>query len=95
MVDCAVLYMVIEHFRPGSAPAIYARVRERGRQLPAGLEYLDSWVDLNYSRCFQVMRTDDPALLDQWMRAWNDLVDFEVVPVRTSSEAATSAAGGS
>ena len=89
------LYMVIEHFRPGAVPAIYARVGERGRMLPAGLEYLNSWVDLDYSRCYQVMRTDDPALLDQWMRAWNDLVEFEVVPVRSSAEAASSIASGS
>ena len=89
------LYMVIEHFRPGAVPAIHARVGERGRMLPAGLEYLNSWVDLDYSRCYQVMRTDDPALLDQWIRAWNDLVDFEVVPVRSSAEAASSIASGS
>lgn len=89
-----VLYMVIEHFRPGAAPAIYARTRERGRQLPAGLEYLDSWVDLAYARCFQIMRAEDPTLLDVWMGAWSDLVDFEVVPVRTSAEAAKAIAAG-
>jgi len=88
------LYMVIEHFKPGAAPAVYARVRDRGRQLPMGLEYLDSWVDMSYSRCFQVMRTEDPALLDAWMRAWTDLVDFEVVPVRTSAEADRAIAHG-
>jgi hypothetical protein len=82
------LYMVIEHFKPGAAAAVYARARERGRQLPAGLEYLDSWVDMSYSRCFQLMRTGDPALLDVWMRAWNDLVDFEIIPVCRSAEAA-------
>ena len=88
------LYMIIEHFRPGAAPAIYARVGERGRQLPAGLEYLASWVDLDYARCFQVMRTDDRSRLDGWMSAWSDLVDFEVVPVRTSAEAASGIARG-
>lgn len=84
----AVLYMIIEQFPPGAAPAIYRRARERGRQLPDGLAYLDSWVDLDYSRCFQLMRTEDPALLELWMQRWNDLVRFEVVAVRTSAEAA-------
>ena len=82
------LYMVIEHFKPGAAPDIYRRARERGRQIPPGLEYVESWVDLEYSRCFQLMRTDDVALFDVWIRAWSDLVRFEVVPVRTSAEAA-------
>jgi hypothetical protein len=82
------LYMVVEHFNPGAAPEIYRRVRDRGRQLPAGLEYVDSWVDLDYARCFQLMRSDDPSLFDVWLAAWRDLGHFEVVPVRTSAEAA-------
>jgi hypothetical protein len=87
------LYMVVERFRPGAAEAIYRRVRERGRQIPAGLEYVDSWVDLAFSRCFQLMRTEEPALFEPWMRAWGDLVDFEIVPVRTSAEAARASVG--
>jgi hypothetical protein len=82
------LYMVVERFKPGAAPEIYRRARERGRQLPPGLEYVDSWVDVTFQRCFQLMRTEEPALFDKWIAAWCDLVDFEVVPVRTSSEAA-------
>jgi hypothetical protein len=82
------LYMVIEHFNDGAAPAIYERAREKGRQLPPGLEYVDSWVDLDYARCFQVMRTDDRATIDRWIVAWRDLARFEVIPVRTSVEAA-------
>jgi hypothetical protein len=82
------LYMVIEHFHRGAAPEIYRRVRDRGRQLPDGLEYVDSWVDLDYARCFQLMRTEDPSLFDAWWAAWRDLGEFEVVPVRTSAEAA-------
>ena len=34
------------------------------------------------------MDCDDRALLDEWMARWVDLVEFEVVPVVTSSEAA-------
>jgi hypothetical protein len=82
------LYMVIEHFAQGRAPDIYRRARERGRQLPAGLDYIDSWVDVEYRRCFQLMRTDDPQLLEQWIAHWQDLIQFEVVPVRPSREAA-------
>lgn len=48
----------------GAAVDIYRRVHDRGRQLPSSLEYVDSWVDLNYFRCFQLMRTDDQALFD-------------------------------
>ena len=80
--------MVIEHFDPGAAPEIYRRARERGRQLPPGLEYVDSWVDLDYRRCFQLMRSDEPGLFDAWIEKWRDLARFEVIPVRTSAEAA-------
>ena len=83
------LYMVIEKFKLGAAPEIYQRARERGRMLPAGLEYVSSWVDLDYTTCFQLMRTDDPALFAVWTQAWQDLVEFEIVAVRSSAEAAT------
>lgn len=82
------LYMVIEHFRPGSAPEVYRRFRERGRMAPEGLRYVASWVDMDYKRCFQVMEADDEALFNEWTANWSDLVDFEIVPVRTSAEAA-------
>ena len=89
------LYMVIEYFNAGAAPEIYRRARTRGRQLPPGLEYVDSWVDLEYSRCFQLMRTDDESLFEAWIAAWSDLVRFEVIPVRTSQDAANRIAAGS
>ena len=82
------LYMVIEHFRPGQAPEVYRRFRERGRMAPDGVRYVSSWVDLDFQRCFQVMEAEHEALLEQWMDHWRDLVDFEIVRVRTSAEAA-------
>jgi hypothetical protein len=82
------LYMVIEYFNAGAAVDIYRRARDQGRQLPPGLEYVDSWVDLDYGRCFQLMRTDDYTLFEVWIAMWSDLGRFEVVPVRTSAEAA-------
>lgn len=82
------LYMVVERYKPGCADEIYRRFQAHGRQLPPGLEYLDSWVESDRSRCFQLMRTDDPALFAPWLAAWSDLVDFEVVPVMSSAEAA-------
>jgi hypothetical protein len=85
--------MVIESFRHGAGP-VYARARERGRMLPDGLVYLDSWVDAEQlDRCFQLMETDNPDLFDEWIARWSDLVEFEVVPVVGSSEAASRAAG--
>lgn len=81
------LYMVVESFKPGAAPEIYRRAREVGRQMPPGLEYVDSWVDLAFSKCFQLMRTHDVKLFDLWIAKWSDLTAFEVIPVRTSAEA--------
>lgn len=81
------LYMVIEHLP--DPHAVYARFRDKGRQAPAGLEYVDSWVDLSGTRCFQLMRCEDAKLLLEWVAAWQDLGTFEVVPVVTSKAAAS------
>jgi len=81
------LYMVVEHFR-GHEREIYRRFRERGRQMPDGLTYVSSWVQEDFARCFQLMQTEDRALLDEWISHWKDLADFEVQVVVTSAEAA-------
>ncbi len=81
------LFMIIEHFRNDDPKSVYERFRQRGRLAPEGLAYINSWVTPDLARCFQVMECDDRALLDQWMAAWDDLVDFEVIPVITSAEA--------
>ena len=57
-----------------------------------GLRYVSSWVDTGFRRCFQVMECQDRALLDQWMAQWNDLIDFEVVTVISSPDAAAAIA---
>jgi hypothetical protein len=88
-----VRYMVIETFKQGPAP-VYARAVERGRLLPPGLDYVDSWVDeRDLDRCFQLMESDSPELFDQWTAGWSDLVDFEIVPVIGSDEASARVTG--
>ena len=82
------VYMIVEHFREGDAVPVYRRFRDQGRMAPDGLSYLPSWVDEDMRLCFQVMEADDRALLDAWIAAWSDLVEFEVYPVVTSAEAA-------
>ncbi len=85
------LFIVIEHFKSRAAvAAVYQRFAERGRMLPDGLQYVDSWVETNFDRCFQLMECDDPALFAQWIAHWQDLVEFEIVPVVSSREAAQS-----
>ena len=81
------LYMIIEQFKGDPAP-VYRRFRDKGRLAPDGLRYVSSWVTSDLRRCYQLMECEDPTLLQQWMSQWNDLVDFEVIPVMTSSEAA-------
>ena len=86
------LYMVIENFRDGDPVPVYRRFREKGRLAPDGLNYVASWVTQDLRRCFQIMESDDPSLLAQWMKCWEDLTEFEIVPVVTSAEAAASLA---
>jgi uncharacterized protein DUF3303 len=81
-------YMVIETYKHGAGP-VYARAAEVGRMLPRGLVYVESWVeDPGLDRCFQLMETDEPRLFDEWTAGWSDLVDFEIVPVISSQDAA-------
>jgi hypothetical protein len=80
--------MVIERYKDRDAKPVYARFREKGRMMPDGVTYVNSWVETNFDRCFQVMECADIKLLEEWASHWNDLVDFEFVPVRTSQGAA-------
>lgn len=82
------LYMVIETFRNGDPRPVYARFAEKGRLAPDGLRYISSWIDEKLERCFQLMETQNRALIDEWIANWDDLVSFEVYPVITSPEAA-------
>jgi hypothetical protein len=75
------LFMVIERFRDQNAKAVYSRYREKGRLMPDGITFVDSWVTADLGRCFQVMECDDIALLQCWVAEWSDLVEFEIVPV--------------
>lgn len=81
------LFMVIERFKNRDAATVYRRFEERGRMMPDGLKYIDSWVEANFDRCFQLMETDDPALFQEWIDNWKALVDFGVLPVVSSAEA--------
>lgn len=80
--------MVIEHFKGGDATLVYRRFRDHGRLAPEGLVYMSSWVDAKLERCYQLMETDNPLLLDEWIANWSDIVDFEVHAVISSTEAA-------
>ena len=75
-------FMVIEHFKAGPGP-VYDRAAVHGRMLPDGLAFIDSWMvdDERMDRCFQTMHAGDPALFDVWIERWQDLVDFQVIPV--------------
>ena len=81
------LFMVIERFRDNDMIPIYRRVRDAGRALPDGLKYVDSWVEPNFSRCFQLMECDDLRLFQEWTLQWRDFgVSFEIVPVVPSAQ---------
>lgn len=85
------LFMVVERYRHGAGP-VYTRATERGRMLPEGLYYRDSWVDArSLELCFQLMETEDESLFEAWYAAWDDLVAFERFPVLSSAQAASAA----
>jgi hypothetical protein len=77
--------MVTEHFK--DAPAIYRRFREKGRMMPNGLNYVSSWIDIEFKVCYQLMETEDVTLFEGWTENWEDLMEFEIVAVRSSADA--------
>ena len=80
------LFMVLERFKNRDAKAIYRRLNEKGRMVPEGLNYVGSWIEANFDRCFQLMECDDPRLFQQWVMQWHDLIEFEIIPVVPSAE---------
>jgi len=81
------LYMIIEKFHPNKVKDLYKRLEEKGRMLPEGVNYINSWIDSQINICYQVMESDSEEKIHQWILYWNDLADFEVIPVLTSAEA--------
>jgi len=82
------LYMIVETYKNRDPLPVYRRFREQGRLAPEGVRYISSWVDETLERCFQLMETEQRALIEEWIARWSDLVDFEVYAVVSSTEAA-------
>lgn len=80
------LFMIVERFADNDMVPVYRRLRDHGRGLPDGLVYVDSWIAADFSRAFQLMETDDPALLQQWVLHWRGTgATFEIIPVTPSA----------
>jgi hypothetical protein len=86
------LFMVIERFRNQDAKSVYRRFQQKGRLLPDGVEFLNSWVTADLGRCFQLMECSEIKLLQQWVAEWSDLIDFEIVPVVPGKDTAAALA---
>ena len=81
------LFMVIERFRDNDMVPVYKKLREGGRMMPEGLRYIDSWVEPNFSRCFQLMECDDLRLFQEWVLKWRGFgATLEIVPVVPSKD---------
>jgi len=74
-------YMVVERFKPGCFDAVYERFNKKGRMLPPGLYYLNSWVNRERSLCYQLMEATDDRLFTEWTSHWRDLADFNITPI--------------
>ncbi|HSP14580.1 MAG TPA: DUF3303 family protein [Thermoanaerobaculia bacterium] len=86
------LFMVVENYKNGDPVPVYRRFQEKGRMAPPDVKYVSSWVTDDLKRCFQVMECHSRASLDAWIARWSDIVDFEIIPVMTSPEAAAAVA---
>ena len=80
-------YLIIEHFHPGKIKDMYERFDKKGRMMPEGVVYINSWIDVEVKTCYQVMESESEDKLKEWIKNWDDLVDFEIIPVITSAQA--------
>lgn len=78
------LYMVIEKYK--DKEAVYKRFHEKGRMMPKGVSYVNSWVAEDGNTCYQINEAESIELLHEWASNWNDVTDFEFVPVISSKE---------
>ena len=76
--------MVVETFKAGKTDEVYERFNRKGRMLPDGLQYIDSWLSIDRTKCFQLMQAEKIELFDEWISHWKDLADFEIIPVEDS-----------
>lgn len=86
-------YMIIERFYPGKIKTLYQRYDEKGRMMPEGVQYINSWINESVTVCYQLMESPSEDLLHTWIANWNDLADFEIVPVISSAEARSKVLG--
>ena len=87
-------YMIIEHFHSGKVKEMYRRFDEKGRMLPESVEYINSWINEDVTICYQLMEASSKEKLNEWIANWNDLVDFEIIPIISSAEAKRKTLGG-
>ena len=80
-------YMVIEKFKQEKVKELYKRFEEKGRLMPEGLIYINSWITEDVTTCYQLMETHDIHTLHEWISNWNNFADFEIIPVITSQQA--------
>ena len=79
-------YLIIEHFKKDKTLELYQRFHEKGRMLPDGVKYINSWIDEKVETCYQIMESESLEKLKTWIAKWDDLADFEIIPVLTSAE---------
>ncbi|HEY5826486.1 MAG TPA: DUF3303 family protein [Cyclobacteriaceae bacterium] len=80
-------FLIIEKFRAGKMKILYQRYDEKGRMMPEGVNFVSSWINEDVTICYQVMESESLEKLKEWINNWNDLADFEIIPVITSAQA--------
>ena len=81
------VYMIIERFYPDKVKLLYERFAEKGRMMPDGVQYINSWIDPQVSICYQVMESDSHEKILEWSNNWAEFAEFEIIPVISSAQA--------
>ena len=65
-----------------------SRFLETGAPPPEGVTLHGRWFTASHSKGFMLVETNDPKALFRWTSEWADLIEFQIEPVVTDSEAA-------
>ena len=71
-------YMITATYSGEDVLNLQKYAKGRHLTLPDGVEFIDAWISVNGRRFFQMMKTDNETLLEEWTVQLDDLFEFQV-----------------
>jgi hypothetical protein len=80
------LFMITYAFAPDARNSAQERFKKTGGMPGAGVKFHGRWHALAGGHGFVLAEGNDSVAIGRWMQEWNDLLEFEVIPVNTDED---------